>query len=167
MEVSTFPFRIDERTHNFLSGVVSSAINNGCRMQSLVQGQCSLLVDKKEGKGLDGNIIFQPDGVVLTYPIRAVAKQDRNSAKWLNNYHSFLQKSRKSVFEPVMPRCIVTVKAFYDGRLEYYLTYMVAYEDESIAQDTPQGALYARDSLSIKRTAAVMNVEEIEEGGVW
>ena len=168
MNLNEFPFRVDERTHAFLSDITGAMVRNRCKFQSLVQGQVSLLVQKDKGVGLDGNVIFTPEGVVVTYPIKAISSQDRKAAAWLNRYHGFLQKQKKSELRPVINRCFVMVKCFLNGNMEYYLTYLVAYEDESIAQDTAQGALYAKEILNIGRVARQQVPEGSQEsGGHW
>jgi hypothetical protein len=118
------------------------------KLQSLTQGQCSLLFDKTTGSP-DANIIFTHEGITLQYSLMSVAKLDEGTRLWLNHYHAFLEKQKKQKMTPVLPRCNVIIKASLNGTLQYFLTYMVQYPDESIAQDTAQGSLYATEGLGI------------------
>ena len=170
MDIKQFPFRIDDRTHVFLSGLVTASNQSGGKIQSLVNGTCSILFEKRNGLGLDGNIAFTPEAVKIQYTISSITKQNKEVAGWLNRYHAFLQKSKNDALVPIVNRCFVEIHAFYDGRLEYYLTYMVAHSDESIAQDTAQGSLYHRGGLSIgyKQPSHDVAVDvEIETASHW
>jgi len=151
MDINAFPFKVDDRTHTFLSAFVTASRQSQCRIQSLINGTCSILFDKNKDGGLDGNIAFTHEAIKIQYTVKSIASKDPEVASWLNKYHSTLQKQKKDTLTPIVNRCFVEVHAFYDGRLEYYLTYMVAHSDESISQDTAQGTLYNRSGLNIGR----------------
>lgn len=154
MEVNTFPFRLDEHTRAFVGELVSAMSRNGAKIQSLMQGQCALLFDKSIPGALDAQMSFGNDGITLSYSLMAIAKIDEPTRSWLNKFHDYLVKQKKSTLTPVLPRCLAQVKISREGVIQYFLTYMVQYPDESIAQETPQGKLYATEGVgAIKATA--------------
>ena len=148
MNLETFPYRLDGHTRSFLTALVTSLTTHHAKLQSLTQGQCSLLFKKSIGAP-DANIVFTHEGVSLRYSLMSLAKKDENTRLWLNKYHGFLENQKGDQLTPVLPRCDVLIKASLNGTLQYYLTYMVQYSDESIAQDTAQGSLYATEGLGI------------------
>lgn len=151
MDVKGFPFRIDERTHVLLSGLIGALNSSNARMQSLMQDQCVITFDKSVGNGVDTMARFTKDGLILRYALSTIVKNNQDISGWLNGMHGKLQKQKKDQLKPVLNRCFVDVIASYNGTVNYYLTYMVAHSDESIAQDTPQGSLYATESLNVPR----------------
>lgn len=161
MDINKFPFRLDERTHAFLSGLIAISSQSGCKLQSMVHGTAVILFDKELGPGIDCNVAFTPDAIKLQYTLKSISK-DKAVSNWLNQYHSGLQKQKNATLVPVINRCFVEVHASYDGRLQYFLTYMVAYPDESIAQDTPQGKLYFQSGLQLSRGRASQSPVSIE-----
>ena len=148
MNESTFPYRVDELTRKFLADLVAILQNSNARFASHSSGVQIQFLDKgTESKTIDGPMAFTQTGLRLTLPMNAVAKTDTKAASWLRKYHDFISRQRNENFTPVPPACKVIVDAKVDGRLEYYLTYMVAHGDGSLAQDTPQGKLYATEAL--------------------
>ncbi|MHC4412312.1 MAG: hypothetical protein ACYSW6_04960, partial [Planctomycetota bacterium] len=45
------------------------------------------------------------------------------------------------------------------GQLKYYFSYMMRYEDESLAQDMPQTQLYATEPLHMSHAAQAKQAE--------
>ncbi len=148
MKLETFPYRLDSHTRSLLASFVSMLAGHKAKLQSLTQGQCSLLFDKTVGAP-DANIIFTSEGISLQYSLMSIAKKDDSTKLWLNKYHKFLEVQKKNPLVPVLPRCTVLIKTSLTGTIQYFLTYMVQYPDESIAQDTAQGSLYATEGLGV------------------
>lgn len=169
MKLDTFPFRLDQNTLSLVSGLLSALMSHNAKLQSHARGGgLSVLFDKSKTKGtMDVNVTFTDEAIILQYPLQALRK-DSKIRSWLNAYHAHLQKTKKDTLTPVMSRCFVTVKAFYTGQLQYYLTYMVSYPDDSIAQETPQGALYASEGLlGVRAPAQASDDASDAGGGVW
>lgn len=146
--VESFPFRLDENTLSLVRGLIQTFVSHNARMQSASRaGEAAILFDKQmAGNSIDVNFAFDQDGLILSYPLQAIGKSG-GIRDWMNTFHAQLQTQKKGALTPIKARCFVTVKAFYNGQLHYYLTYMVTHEDNTIAQDTPQGKLYATSSL--------------------
>ena len=148
MDEQSFPFRLDARSRAFLANLVGVLQSHEARFSSQAGGvQLQFLNKGTNPTTIDAPVAFTGKGLQMNVPLNAVAKTNTQSAKWLRQYHSFLSKSRGQAFTPVPQRCSVTVEARVDGQLKYHLTYMVAHEDGSLAQDTPQGLLYATEAL--------------------
>jgi hypothetical protein len=148
MDEQSFPFRLDARSRAFLANLVGVLQSHDARFSSQAGGvQLQFLNKGANPTTIDAPIAFTGQGLQMNVPLNAVAKTSPQSAKWLRAYHSFLSKGRGEDFSPVPQRCSVTVEARTDGQLRYHLTYMVAHKDGSLAQDTPQGLLYATEAL--------------------
>jgi hypothetical protein len=168
--VEDFPFRLDEHTLSLVSDIISALARHNSRLQSQTRGgSASVLFDKEKVKGVqDVNVTFDPEGMLLQYPLQAI-RRDEQIRAWMNTFHAQLQKQKGSPLTPDKGRCFVTVKAFYNGQIHYYLTYMVAYPDNSLAQDTPQGALYASAGLPgiARAPQAKAEAGDASDASVW
>lgn len=148
MDEQSFPFRLDARSRAFLANLIGVLQSNNARFSSAAGGVQLQFLDKgANSTTIDAPVAFTTSGLQMNVPMNAVAKTSQKSATWLRQYHSFISKNRSESFTPVPQRCSVTVEARVDGQLRYHLTYMVAHEDGSLAQDTPQGLLYATEAL--------------------
>lgn len=160
MQVETFPYRINERTKKFLFDLISILVENDVRLAATTSRTQILFLNKGgDSTTIDLPITFGNQGVTATIALNAVAKMDHDSGVWLRSFHQFTLKSKPDVV-PVVERCHVTVEARFDGTLKYYLTYMVAHKDGSLAQDMPQGRLYATESLAASRLASRQQASE-------
>ena len=149
MDESTFPYTVDERTRLFLSDLVSLLQSHDVRFASHAGGvQVQFQNKGQQRTTVDAPLAFTQDGVQMAIPMNAVAKSNAGALEWLRKYHTFLENSRGESFTAIPQRCNVVVEARVDGQIRYYLTYMVAHEDRSLAQDTPQGKLYKTEALS-------------------
>jgi hypothetical protein len=154
MDESTFPYRVDERTKAFLSELVALFQSHDVRFASHAGGVQVQFQNKGQGRStVDAPIAFTQDGLQMALPMNAVAKSSPEAMKWLGQYHDFIQRSRSESFKAIPQRCNVVVEARVDGQIKYYLTYMVAHDDGSAAQDMPQGRLYATEALAASRPA--------------
>lgn len=148
MDESTFPFRVDSRTRAFLSALVGALAEHNVRLASPGSGVQVQFQDKGDVRTtIDGPIAFTQDGLQMALPMNAVAKSNPGAMAWLSKYHQFIQSSRGEHFTAIPQRCNVVIEARTDGQLKYYLTYMVTHEDGSLAQEMPQGKLYATEGL--------------------
>lgn len=148
MDESTFPFRVDGRTREFLSALVGVLQAYDVRFASRAGGVQVQFQNKGQDRTtVDAPIAFTQDGLQMAIPMNAVAKSNKKALDWLRSYHDFIQRSRNKQFTAVPQRCNVVVEARVDGQMKYYLTYMVSHEDGSLAQDMPQGRLYATEAL--------------------
>lgn len=169
MDVKTFPFRLDKHTRALMTALIGALASHDARIQSLVRGECTILFKKKHDVP-DINVVFLPSGIMFQYSLKTIAAKNPEVVKWLNSYHTFVSGQKKDTMKPVPQQCFVQVQAGYNGMLQYFLTYMVAYPDESIAQDTAQGALFASEGIGISMPA---NQQELvasdagNAGGVW
>jgi hypothetical protein len=156
MDESTFPFRVDSRTRLFLSALIGVLAEHDVRLASPAGGVQVQFQNKGTDKRttVDAPIAFTQDGLQMPLPMNAVAKSNPEAMKWLGQYHNFIQQSRNQNFTAIPQRCNVVVEARTDGQLKYYLTYMVAHEDDTLAQDTPQGKLYATEALHVPAPAS-------------
>jgi len=149
MNENTFPFRLDERGRAFLSALVGVMQQYDARFASHSGGvQVQFLEKGTSSRTIDAPISFTQDGAQMSIPLNAVAKTHPQSREWLKRYQAFVNKSRGEQMEPVPQRCYVMVDARADGQLRYHLTYMVSHGDGSLAQDMPQGYLYATEALN-------------------
>lgn len=175
MNEQTFPYRIDLRMKKFLADLIGVMQRNDVRFASHVGGvQIQYLNKGANSTTVDTPISFTVYGLQISIPLNAVAKTSPMSSKWLRQYHQYISQSRGQNFTPVPQRCNVTVEARVDGTLKYYLTYMVAHEDGSLAQDMPQGRLYATEAVAnIPPAEAAKLAEQAEktagqpEGASW
>ena len=154
MQEETFPFRLDPRTQRTISGLVALMVREKFNFQATVGRTQMLFLDKDSGIPIDTPISFSSEGVTLSYPLNAVAKYNPQAKQWLQKYHQFLVSKRGNL-TPVSERCGVTVEAKYDGQLKYYLSYMTAHDDGSMAQDMPQGKLFATEPLFLQAEPAL------------
>ena len=146
MDEKTFPFRLDARTSAFIADLIGIMQNHDLRLSSRAGAVTIQFLNKGTQSGtIDSEIAFTPNGVQMNLSMNAVAKNNPASATWLRQYHAFISRNRQ--LTPVPSRCSVTVEGRVDGQLKYYLTYMVAHEDGSLAQDMPQGRLYHTTAL--------------------
>jgi hypothetical protein len=146
MQEESFPFRLDQRTHRTVSGLVALMVREKFNFQATVGRTQMLFLDKEEGIPIDAPVSFSSEGITLSYPLNAIAKYDLQSKTWLRQFHQYLVSKRGNLV-PVSERCGVAVEARYDGQIKYHLTYMTAHDDGSLAQDMPQGKLYAVEPL--------------------
>jgi hypothetical protein len=154
MDETTFPYRVDDRTRAFLATLVSVMDESQVRFASHTGGIQVQFLDKgTESATIDAPVAFLQEGLRMVLPMNAVAKTNPKAAGWLRKYHQYLENTRREQFTPLPTLCKVTVEAKVDGRLEYYLTYMVAHSDDSPAQNTPQGKLYATEPLYGKQAS--------------
>lgn len=149
MDIKDLPFRLDDRTAGFFAGLVGACQRSKAKLQGSI-GSVILLFDGKDTA--DVRCDFTSEFMQLHYPLRAVADGNDELKAWLKNLHATLEQNRGNL-RPVVPRCFISVKVFYDGNVEYYLTYMCAHPDNSLAQDMPQGTLYARESVAFRTEA--------------
>lgn len=148
MDETTFPFRIDGRTKLFLSALAGVLSEHDVRFASSAGGVHAQFQNKGENRTtIDAPLAFTQDGLQMSMPMNAVAKSNPSALAWLRKYHDHLQRSRGESFEAVPQRCSVVVEARTDGQLRYYMTYMVTHEDGSLAQEMPQGKLFATEAL--------------------
>lgn len=148
MDESTFPFRVNDRTKQFLSALVGVFQAYDVRLASPASGVQVQFQNKGTDRStVDAPVAFTQDGLQMAIPMNAVAKSNPQAMQWLRQYHEHIQRSRGQTLNAVPQRCRVVVEARVDGQLKYYLTYMVAHEDGSLAQDMPQGRLYATEAL--------------------
>jgi len=153
MQEETFPFRLDTRTRQAISDLAAAMMRHKFSFQGTVGRTQMLFFDKDEGIPIDVPINFSTKGVTLDYPMNAVAKYNPESRQWLQKYHQFLVAARGNL-DPVPQRCHVTIEADQSGQLRYYLTYMTTHPDGSLAQDMPQGKLYASEPLFLPASHA-------------
>ena len=147
MEVSTFPFRVSERTRQFLADLMVAMSNSNTRFAaSSGKVYVQFLEKGAEPLEIDAPVIFTQSGIQMVLPMNGVAKTHPESLTWLQRYQNFITQKRGNLV-PISDRCNVMVEATADGQLKYYFTYMVAHEDGSLAQDMPQGRLYATEGL--------------------
>lgn len=154
MQVETFPYRVDDRTRIFLSSIIGALQVSNARITSPGRGINVQYLDKNPGSALpiDGPIAFMKDGVQIIHMMQAVAKSSDSARTWLRRFNEYISgasvRQGKGPLMPVAQRSFVLVEARYDGSMKYYMTYMAAHEDETLAQDTPQGRLYATEALA-------------------
>jgi hypothetical protein len=147
MEPSTFPFRVSERTRQFLADLMVAMSNSNARFSAASGRMYVQFLEKgQEPKDIDAAVIFTGEGIQLILPMNGVARTNSKSMAWLKKYQGFINQSRGNLV-PVSDRCNVLVEATVNGQIKYYFTYMVAHEDGSMAQDMPQGHLYATEGL--------------------
>jgi hypothetical protein len=154
MEENTFPYRLDDRTRSSLAGLMQVLISSGAQLQSSSMPMTILFTDKEGGVPMDAQLYMSASGISLVYPMNNVAKADPESKAWLNRYNLFISRRLKEPAVPAAERCTVMVEATYGGQLKYYFTYMMRYADNSLAQDMPQGRLYATEPLSMPGLAS-------------
>jgi hypothetical protein len=153
MQVENFPFRLDDNTYKTISGLIQALSDNDAFLTSISRGNVVLMFRNKTASAMDVEMSFFEEGIQLSYPMTPLAKSSEKISAWLKNLHGEIQKhvGEGNEVTPHVPWCHVAVKAFYEGRIEYYITYMVKYtSDNTVAQDTPQGALYATEPLDTK-----------------
>jgi hypothetical protein len=157
MDESTFPFRVSGRTKEFLSALVGAFQAYDVRLASSAGGvQIQFQNKGTERDTVDAPVAFTQEGLHMSLAMNAVAKSSPQAMTWLRQYHDYIQQSRSQTLTAIPQRCRVVVEARVDGQLKYYLTYMVAHDDGSLAQDMPQGKLYATEALH----AAPANVRQ-------
>jgi len=149
MDLQDLPFRLDETTNQFFAGLMEACIRSKAKIQGMMGG--SIVITFGARDVIDVRCDFTSEFAQLHYPLRAVADDNDELKAWLKNLHKKLEQN-KGELRPVVPRCFISVKIYYDGTVEYYLTYMCAHPDDSLAQDMPQGSLYARESLAFANT---------------
>lgn len=157
MDVSTFPYRVDERTKTFLASLISVMDESNVDFASHAGGIQVQFLEKGAGSTtLDAPIRFIPGGVEMTFPMNAVAKSNKDALSWLRKYHNYIKTNRKNgdQLTAVPQRCFVTIQATTDGQLKYHFTYMAAFDDGSLAQDMPQTRLYTTESLFARQRAS-------------
>ena len=155
MDESTFPYRVDDRTRLFLSGLISIMQEHNVRLAAPAgRVQLQFLDKGTQSTTIDAPMSFTPDGIQITLPLNAVAKTSKPARTWLRGYQEFIVRGRNENLSPVPQRCSVSVEARVDGQIKYYLTYMVSHEDGSLAQNMPQGRLYATEALHIGQKLA-------------
>lgn len=108
---------------------------------------------------MDATIVFKNAGTQIYYPMNAIAKGDSKSMAWLKKYQQWLANKRGNL-TPDPDRCNVVVEANFDGGLKYYFTYMARHEDNSLAQDLPQGLLFHTESLFLASEPAPPAAEQ-------
>jgi len=153
MDVSTFPYRLDARTRAALAGIMQALIQAGATLQSSSFPMTVLFSDKEGGLPLDAQIYMGSTGIALVYRMNNVAAVDVKSLEWLKKYNKFMKSKLKAPANPAAERCTVMVEATYEGQLRYHFSYMMRYEDDSLAQDMPQGRLYTTEPLYIAPAA--------------
>lgn len=147
MEISTFPFRVSERTRQFLADLMFAMSNSNARFAAASERIHMQFLDKgSEPTEIDAPVRFTKDGVQVVLTMNGVAKTSPESLEWLKRYQSFIVQSHGNMV-PISNRCHVMVEATASGQIQYYFTYMVAHEDGTLAQDMPQGRLYATEGL--------------------
>ncbi len=151
MEIETFPYRLDARARDALAGVMQALVQSNSKLQSASTPMTLLFSDKEDGLPLDAQIWMGTDGIALVYRMNNVAQTDPKILDWLKKYNAFVTRSLKSAALPAAERCTVMVEATYNGQLKYYFSYMMRYADESLAQDMPQGRLYATEPLHMSQ----------------
>lgn len=156
MDENTFPFRVDNRTRSFLSALIGALAEHDVRLASPAGGVQVQFQNKgaDQRTTVDAPIAFTEHGLQMQLAMNAVAKSNPKAMAWLGQYHNFLQSGRGQSFTAIPQRCNVVVEARTDGQLKYFLTYMVAHEDGSLAQDTPQGKLFATEALHVAAPAS-------------
>ena len=163
MEVETFPYRLDVRARDALAGIMQALVLSNSKLQSASTPMTLLFGDKEDGQPLDAQIWMGGDGIALVYPMNNVAQTDPKILDWLKRYNAFLTRSLKSAALPAAERCTVMVEATYGGQLKYYFSYMMRYEDESLAQDMPQGRLYATEPLHMSHAVQAQQTEQAKQ----
>lgn len=153
MQVESFPFRLDSRTQETLADLVALMSRREFSFQATVGRTQVLFFNKQEGVPIDVPINFATDFITIHYSLNAIAKYNPTSRKWLQDFHRFLI-SKHGNLTPVIERCGVSIEARHDGQLRYFLTYMTAHDDGSLAQDMPQGKLYHTESLFMPASPA-------------
>jgi len=152
MDEKTFPYRLDVRTRNVLAGLVLTMIDGNATLQSSLATPMTILFSNKEnGVPMDAQVYTTPNGIALIYRLNNVAKAHQPTMEWLRRYNAFVSKRLKASAVPAAERCTVMVEATYTGQMQYFFTYMMRYEDDSLAQDMPQGLLVATEPLLLAR----------------
>lgn len=150
MDERSFPYRLDSRTRGVLAGIMQVLINANATLQSPGASPITILFDNKErGVPMDAPVYATDKGIALIYRMNNVAKADPATMEWLKKYNSYISRRLKAPATPAAERCTVMAEATYGGQVNYYFTYMLRYEDDSLAQDTPQGLLVATEPLML------------------
>lgn len=150
MEPNTFPFRLDARTRKALSSMIGIMVSQDVRLSATTGHVHLIFLEKGAGNHwpMDATITFTRDGMQIYYPMNAVAKGDSKSMAWLKRYQQWIVSKRGNL-APDPERCGVLVEARFDGQLRYHFSYMARHEDNSFAQDLPQGRLYHTEALFV------------------
>lgn len=163
MEVETFPYRLDVRARDALAGIMQALVLSNSKLQSASTPMTLLFSDKEDGQPLDAQIWMGSDGIALVYRMNNVAQTDPKILDWLKKYNAFITRSLKASATPAAERCTIMVEATYGGQLKYYFSYMMRYEDESLAQDMPQGRLYATEPLHMSHAVQAKQAERASQ----
>lgn len=162
MDIDTFPYRLDVRARDALAGIMESLVLSSAKLQSASTPMTLLFSDKEDGQPMDAQIWMGSDGIALVYRMNNVAQTDPKILDWLKKYNAFVTRSLKSAATPAAERCTIMVEATYGGQLKYYFSYMMRFEDESLAQDMPQGRLYATEPLHMSHAAQAKQAKRAE-----
>lgn len=150
MDEKSFPYRLDARTRGILAGIMQVLIAGGATLQSPGASPITILFDNKDrGVPMDAPVYATNKGIALVYRMNNVAQAHPQTMDWLKKYNSYISRRLKAPATPAAERCTVMVEATYEGQVNYYFTYMLRYEDDSLAQDTPQGLLVATEPLML------------------
>lgn len=150
MDEATFPYRLDQRTRDILAGMMSVLIKADATIQAASGTPMTVLFNNKDqGVPMDAQVYTTPDGIALVYRLNNVALAHKPTLEWLKKYNAHISGRLKSPASPAAERCTVMVEATYNGQIKYYFTYMMRYEDDSLAQDMPQGRLVATEPLML------------------
>lgn len=163
MDIATFPYRLDTRARDALAGIMQALVLSNSKLQSATTPMTLLFADKEDGLPLDAQIWMSAEAIALIYRMNNVAQTDPKVLDWLKKYNAFITRSLKSPALPAAERCTVMVEATYGGQLKYYFSYMMRYEDESLAQDMPQGQLYATEPLHMSHAAQAERAGQAEQ----
>lgn len=150
MDEKTFPYRLDARTRGILAGIMQTLIAGDATLQSPGASPITILFSNKEhGTPMDAPIYATDKGISLIYRMNNVAKAHPQTLDWLKKYNEYIGRRLKASAKPAAERCTVMVEATYAGQINYYFTYMMRYEDDSLAQNMPQGLLVATEPLML------------------
>jgi hypothetical protein len=147
MDEKSFPYRLDNRARSVLAGMMLALIQGDGLLQSSQMPITLLFENKENGLPLDSPIYMMRDGIRVSYRLNNIADTCPKCLDWLKKYNQFISGRLKSSAVPAAERCMVQIEAGYDGTLKYYFYYMMRYEDNSLAQDMPQGILFATEPL--------------------
>jgi hypothetical protein len=137
---------------------MQALIQSDARLQSAASPMTALFSNKEDGVPMDAQIYMGKTGIALVYRMNNVANTNQQVMAWLKRYNQFVSGTLKAPATPAAERCTVMVEATYEGQLKYYFSYMMRYEDDSLAQGMPQTRLYATEPLHMASQPALQAV---------
>lgn len=146
-EESKIPWDISERQYRVLSGIFLTLYNNNSSIESLGR-EVPLLFHERDQDEVDTVISFNSDSIVARFMLQPIAIASNEVKSWLGSYHERLkQRLRSDDIKPVIENCFIEIH-FSEQGVRYFLTYICAHADNSLAQGVPQGLLFRQRPLN-------------------